>query len=83
MALHRQGPTEVEHFLQRWVQRSMHCRAPRASLAAPDPKDQMLWDMLAADAELLLVTGDLKLLNCRAFSGRKLSPATLLTSHLR
>lgn len=80
--LHRQGPAEVERFLQRWVQRSMHRRAPKAPLAAPDPQDQMLWDLLAADSDLLLVTGDLKLLNSRDFAGRKLSPATLLTSHL-
>jgi putative PIN family toxin of toxin-antitoxin system len=46
--------------------------------AAPDPGDQLLWDLLAARPDLVLVTGDKPLLNAAGMRGRVLSPAAYL-----
>jgi predicted nucleic acid-binding protein len=48
---------------------------PVAGPPAPDPGDQLLWDLLAARADLLLVTGDKLLLNDTSMQGRVLTPA--------
>ena len=47
---------------------------PVRTLAAPDAGDQHLWELLAARADLLLVTGDKLLLQDRAMRGRVLAP---------
>ena len=46
--------------------------------SAPDPGDQMLWELLAARADLLLVTGDKQLLRDRAMRGRVVTPEAWL-----
>jgi putative PIN family toxin of toxin-antitoxin system len=46
--------------------------------SAPDPGDQMLWELLAARADLLLVTGDKRLLRDRAMRGRVITPEAWL-----
>ena len=46
-----------------------------AAPTAPDPKDQMLWGMLAAHPALLLVTGDQALLDSAHYPDRKYRPA--------
>ena len=48
--------------------------APRAAPPAPDPGDQMLWELLAARADLVLVTGDKLLLRDASMQGRVISP---------
>lgn len=48
--------------------------APGEGLPAPDAGDQLLWDLLAARADLLLVTGDKALLEDAAMRGRAVSP---------
>jgi predicted nucleic acid-binding protein len=45
---------------------------------APDPGDQMLWDLLALRPDLVLVTGDLRLLASEAMAPRVLIPAVLI-----
>ncbi len=45
---------------------------------APDPGDQMLWDLLAARADLVLVTSDKRLLRDRAMRGRVITPQAFL-----
>lgn len=52
--------------------------APAASSPAPDPGDQMLWDLLAARADLVLVTSDKRLLGDRAMRGRVITPQAFL-----
>jgi putative PIN family toxin of toxin-antitoxin system len=47
-----------------------------ASPMAPDAGDQFLWDMLAARADLVLVTGDKLLLHAPAMLDRVISPQT-------
>lgn len=48
--------------------------APVAAPPAPDPGDQLLWDLLAARADLLLVTGDKLLIQDADMQGRVISP---------
>ena len=45
-----------------------------AGSPAPDPGDQLLWGLLAARAELLLVTGDKLLIRDAGMRGRVISP---------
>lgn len=45
---------------------------------APDPGDQMLWDLLAARSELRLVTGDALLLQDPGMQGRVITPRDFL-----
>lgn len=47
---------------------------PAAGPPAPDPGDQMLWDLLHTRPDLVLVTGDRMLLEDQAIQGRVLSP---------
>lgn len=47
--------------------------APVAAPPAPDPGDQLLWDLLAARADLLLVTGDKLLIQDADMQGRVVS----------
>lgn len=52
--------------------------APGLGLPAPDPGDQLLWDLLAAKADLLLITGDKALQRDAAMQARVLSPQAFL-----
>lgn len=47
---------------------------PNLGPRAPDPGDQLLWDLLAAKLDLQLVTGDKLLLRDAGMRGRILSP---------
>jgi predicted nucleic acid-binding protein len=51
---------------------------PGSAVAAPDPGDQMLWDLLGAGADLVLVTADKRLLRDRAMRGRVISAEAFL-----
>ena len=50
--------------------------APATGPAAPDPGDQLLWDLLATRADLVLVTCDKRLLEDSRMRGRVVSPQT-------
>ena len=51
---------------------------PVATALAPDPGDQMLWELLAARADLVLVTSDKLLLRDRTMRGRVITPQAFL-----
>ncbi|MEP7303191.1 MAG: PIN domain-containing protein [Caldimonas sp.] len=51
---------------------------PVAAPPAPDPGDQMLWDLLAARGDLVLVTGDKLLLRDPGMRGRVISAEAFL-----
>jgi predicted nucleic acid-binding protein len=53
---------------------------PTPGPPAPDRGDQLLWDLLAARADLLLVTGDLRLQQDRGMKARVLSPRQFVDS---
>lgn len=48
---------------------------PSAGSPAPDPGDQLLWDLLAARSDLILVTGDKALQGANPDGLRVVSPA--------
>lgn len=52
--------------------------APVAAPPAPDPGDQLLWELLAARGDLLLITGDKLLLQDPGMQGRVISPHTFV-----
>lgn len=52
------------------VSRATVIEPPRGTVVCPDPKDQHVWDLLQAQADALLVTGERALLDAEEFSGR-------------
>lgn len=53
---------------------------PVAGPRAPDPGDQLLWDLLGSRAELQLVTGDKLLLGDAGMRGRVMTPSQFMES---
>jgi predicted nucleic acid-binding protein len=51
---------------------------PAEAPPAPDRGDQLLWDLLAARSDLLLVTGDKRLIRDAGMAGRVVTPAEFL-----
>lgn len=76
--LHGLGAQQQRDLLVELIQTAMQLQAPETKMRAPDPNDQLLWDLMAADDRLLLVTGDHALLADTAFDGRKYRPADFL-----
>jgi predicted nucleic acid-binding protein len=74
MRLHGLPSAAIESLLTDLVQRGIVIQPARGP-AAPDPGDQMLWDLLACRADLRLVTGDRALLAAPDMAGRVISPA--------
>ena len=71
--LHGLTVAEVETILTDIAQHAI-VLAPLPAPPAPDPGDQLLWGLLAARADLLLVTGDKPLLRDAGMQGRVISP---------
>ncbi len=75
--LHRLTPVEVDTIL---TELALHAivSAPDVATPAPDPHDQLLWDLLGSRSDLLLITGDKRLLRDEGMRGRVISPATFI-----
>ena len=71
--LHGLTVAEVEEVLTDLAQHAI-VMTPVVAPPAPDPGDRLLWELLAARADLLLVTGDKLLLADEGMRGRVLSP---------
>lgn len=71
-ARHKRAVSEVESILVHIAQNAI-VLAPAVGPPAPEPGDRMLWDLLAARADLLLVTGDKLLFGDRTMRGRIVS----------
>lgn len=71
--LHGLKVSEVEAILTDLAQHAI-VLAPVAAPPAPDPGDQLLWELLAARADLLLITGGKLLLQDAGMQGRVISP---------
>ncbi len=69
---------EVEAILTDLAQHAI-VLAPMAAPPAPDARDQLLRDLLAAKADLLLVTGDKRLLQDAGMQGRVISTKAFVT----
>jgi putative PIN family toxin of toxin-antitoxin system len=68
---------EIETVLTAIAQHAIVLQ-PANAPAAPDAGDQLLWDLLAARSDLLLVTGDKRLVQDRGMAGRVFTPAEFL-----
>ena len=77
--LHGLRVTEVEAILTDLAQHAI-VMAPVAGPPAPDPGDQLLWGLLAARADLVLVTGDKPLLRDAGMQGRAISPSAFVSA---
>ena len=71
--LHGLTVAEVEAILTDLAQHVI-VLAPVGAPPAPDPGDQLLWELLSARAGLVLVTGDKLLLRDAGMRGRVISP---------
>ena len=76
--LHGLSTVEVETILTDLAQHAIIV-TPVAAPRAPDPGDQLLWELLAARGDLRLVTGDKALLRDKGLRGRVISPHALVT----
>jgi predicted nucleic acid-binding protein len=72
--LHGLTVAEIETLLTDIAQRAI-VLASVATTPAPDPGDQLLWELLAAKSDLQLATGDKLLLRHAGMRGRVLSPS--------
>lgn len=77
--LHALGDDELESLLVEIAQHAIVLEPTRAP-PAPDPKDQLLWDLLVVRLDLVLVSGDRALLEDEGMRGRVLTPAQFLES---
>jgi predicted nucleic acid-binding protein len=70
--LHGLDSTQIDDVL---AELALHAvlLVPAAGPPAPDPGDQFLWDMLTVRDDLILVTGDKRLLRALDFAGRILT----------
>lgn len=71
--LHGLSVAEAEAILTDIAQHAI-VLAPAVAPPAPDPGDQLLWGLLAARADLKLVTGDKLLLQDAGMLGRVMTP---------
>jgi predicted nucleic acid-binding protein len=76
--LHGLTVAEVEAILTDLAQHAI-VLAPVAAPLAPDPGDQLLWELLTVRADLVLVTGDKLLLRDVGMRGRVISPSAFVS----
>lgn len=74
--------TWIESYIAGFVQGAVTEEPPRAAQSCPDPHDQMLWDLLAAWPDAVLVTGERLLQQSDHFPGRILSPREFVETYL-
>ena len=75
--LHGLSVSEIEVLLTTLARHAIVLE-PATAASAPDPGDQMLWDLLAARSDLLLVTGDKRLIQDPGMKGRVITSAAFL-----
>jgi putative PIN family toxin of toxin-antitoxin system len=80
--LHGLTATDIETLLTGLAQHAI-VLAPAKATAAPDPGDQLLWDLLVARDDLVLVTGDKRLIQDPGMRARVLTPRAFLAGGLR
>jgi len=76
--LHGLTGTDIDDILTDLARHAI-VLSPPAGPPAPDPGDQLLWNLLAARADLALVTGDKRLLRDKAMTGRVVSPLAFVS----
>lgn len=81
-ARHGLSEPDIDLILTDIAQHAMVFTPAAAAPPAPDPGDQLLWNLLAAHAGLRLVTGDARLLGATDAPGPVLTPAAFVTAVL-
>lgn len=71
---HGLGAEDIDMILLELARHAIILHPAPGNPVAPDPGDQHLWDLLHARIDLLLVTGDLRLLAATDFASRILLP---------
>lgn len=80
--LHGLNVGEVETILTDLAQNAIVLAPPPGTAPpAPDPGDQLLWDLLAARDDVLLVTGDKRLLEDAVMGVRVFSPQVFVAGY--
>jgi len=79
---HRLNPEQLERYLKDFAARAVADEPVADVLSCPDPADQMLWDLLAAWPDAILVTGERLLQRSDHFPGRILSPREFVETYL-
>lgn len=79
-ARHGLTADEIDKIVLALAQHAIVLRPPPARLQAPDLGDQHLWDLLASRGDLVLVSGDARLLASPDFAGRLQSPAQFMAA---
>lgn len=79
---HHLEPAEQTAYLSDFFLDAEVDAPPRAARNCPDPRDQMLWDLLEANPEAILVTGEHALRRSDHFPGRVFTPREFVERHL-
>lgn len=69
--------SDIETLLTALAQHAIVLQPAKAA-PAPDPGDQLLWNLLAARPDLILVTGDKRLIQDPGMRGRVVTPGAFL-----
>lgn len=72
--LHGLNDEELDEILVELVQHAIVLDPLAATARAPDPGDQLLWDLLETRDDILLVAGEQRLLRGAGMRGRIISP---------
>ena len=75
--LHGLADAEMDRLVSN-LARHATLLTPVSAPPAPDPGDQMLWELLSVRADLMLVTSDKRLLRDARMRGRIISPQVFL-----
>lgn len=80
--LHGLADDDIDAILTDLAQLAIVLTPARAARAAPDTGDQLLWDLLQARSDLVLVTGDKLLQGDATMAGRVLTPSSFADERL-
>lgn len=81
--LHGLIETQIDAVLTELVQHAVVLTPPaQQAFLAPDPGDQFLWNLLAMRTDLVLVSGDKRLLNTPDMAHRVVMPSAFVTTEM-
>jgi uncharacterized protein len=81
--LHGLSETQIDTVLTDLVQHAVVLTPPaQQAFLAPDPGDQFLWNLLAMRTDLVLVSGDKRLLNTPDMAHRVVLPSAFVTTEM-
>jgi putative PIN family toxin of toxin-antitoxin system len=81
--LHGLSETQIDTVLTELVQHAVVLTPPaQQAFLAPDPGDRFLWNLLAMRTDLVLVSGDKRLLNTPDMAHRVVLPSAFVTTEM-